>query len=119
MKVKLATQVLSQSVTIALEEIGNDEVMRTAQFFRMMNDYFDCTNVRSPTEHIRKRNDLIKPYTSVQDTRFQWLMNVFLQYLDMWKKFTLETIVSDVRQKSTFKFNHIIFWETHLLFSIF
>ena len=90
MKVKLATQVLSRSVAIALEETGNDEVMGTAQFCRMMNDYFDCTNVRSRTEHIRKRNDLNKPYTSVEDTQFQWLMDVFLQYLDMWKKSTLE-----------------------------
>ena len=71
MKVKLATQVLSRSVAIALEETGNDQVMGTAQFCRMMNDYFDCTNVRSRTEHIRKRNDLVKPYTSMEDTRFQ------------------------------------------------
>ena len=90
MKVKLATQILSRSVAIALEETGNDEVMGTAEFCRMMNDYFDCTNVRSRTEHTRKRNDLIKPYTSVEDTRFQWLLDVFLQYLEMWKKSTLE-----------------------------
>ena len=37
-----------------------------------------------------KWNDLIKPYMSVEDTRFQWLLDVFLQYLEMWKKSTLE-----------------------------
>jgi hypothetical protein len=47
MKVKLATQVLSGSVAIALEESGKDETGGTAQFCRMMNDFFDCANVRS------------------------------------------------------------------------
>ena len=49
MKVKLATQVLSQSVAIALEEAGDDDVLGTAEFCRMMNSFFDCTNVRSRT----------------------------------------------------------------------
>jgi hypothetical protein len=47
MKVKLATQVLSRSLAIALEESGKDETGGTAQFCRMMNDFFDCANVRS------------------------------------------------------------------------
>ena len=52
----------------------------------MMNDFFDCTNVRSLQEHERKRNDLIKPYTGVDDDRFGWLLDVFLKYLENWKK---------------------------------
>ncbi len=67
MKVKLATQVFSKSVAIALEESGDEEVLGTAKFCRMMNDFFDCTNVRSTTEYVRKRNDLIKPYSSCDD----------------------------------------------------
>ena len=82
MKVKLATQVLSRSVALALEESGNSEVLGTAEFCRMMNDFFDCTNVRSLREHERKRNDLIKPYTAVDDDRFGWLRDVFLKYLE-------------------------------------
>ena len=88
-KVKLATQVLSKSVAIALEETKNDEVLGTAQFCRMMNDFFDCTNVRSLTEHERKRNPLIKPYSSPDDERFSWLKDVFLHYLEMWKQSTM------------------------------
>ena len=65
MKVKLVTQVLSQSVALTLQESGNNEVSGTAEFCRMMNDFFDCTNVRSLHEHQRKRNDLLKPYTAV------------------------------------------------------
>lgn len=89
MKVKLATQVLSKSVAIALEESGNEEVLGTAMFCQMMNDFFDCTNVRSTTEHSRKRNHFIKPYTSCDDERFSWLKNVFLKYLEDWREITL------------------------------
>ena len=89
MKVKLATQVLSKSVAIALEESGDEEVLGTAKFCRMMNDFVDCTNVRSTTEYVRKRNDLIKPYSSCDDSRLTWLKDVFLQYLDDWKRSTL------------------------------
>lgn len=82
MKVKLATQVLSKSVAIALRESGKKEVLGTAQFCDMMNDFFDCTNVRSTTEHVRKRNQFIKPYTSGDDERFTWLKEVFLKYVE-------------------------------------
>ena len=34
------------------------------------------------TEHVRRRNQLIKPYTSPDDERFAWLKDVFLQYLE-------------------------------------
>ena len=90
MKVKLATQVLSRSVALALVESGNTEVLGTAEFCRMMNDFFDCTNVRSLHEHQRKRNELIKPYTTVDDDRFAWLRDVFLEYLENWKRSTLQ-----------------------------
>jgi hypothetical protein len=76
-------------VAIALEEAGNDEVLGTAEFCRMMNDFFDCTNVRSLTEHEKKRNPLIKPYTSQDDERFSWLKDVFLNYLETWKQSTV------------------------------
>ena len=46
MKVKLATQELSKSVMIALQESGKEEVLEPAKFCGMMNDFFNCTNVR-------------------------------------------------------------------------
>ena len=85
MKVKLAVQVLSNSVAIALRESGKEEVLGTAMFCEMMNRFFDCTNVRSRTEHMRKRNDFLKPYTSCDDECFAWLTDVFLKYLQDWK----------------------------------
>ena len=55
MKVNLAVQVLSKSVAIALRETGQEDVKATAEFCEMMNGFFDCTNVRSLNEHIRKK----------------------------------------------------------------
>ena len=55
MKVKLVTQVLSRSVALALQESGNNEVLGTAEFCRMMNDFFDCTNVRYITSQASEK----------------------------------------------------------------
>ena len=67
-----------------------------------MNGFFDCTNVRSRTEHIRKKNPFIMPYTSPDDNRLTWLKDVFLQYLENWRKSTLShagEYSADERQK--------------------
>jgi hypothetical protein len=102
MKVKLAVQVLSKSVAIALRETGNEEVTGTAEFCEMMNGFFDCTNVRSLTEYQRKKNPFIMPYESPEDERLTWLKDVFLNYLKNWKEST-ETregnYTADQRQK--------------------
>lgn len=50
-------------MAIALEETENDEVLGTAEFCRMMNDFFDCTNVRSLTEHEKKKEILLSNHT--------------------------------------------------------
>ncbi len=86
MKVKLAVQVLSKSVAISLRETERDDVTGTAEFCDMMNNFFDCTNVRSLTEHVRKMNSFIMPYESPEDERLTWLKDVFLNYLDNWKQ---------------------------------
>jgi hypothetical protein len=70
---------------LALQE-SEKEVMDTAKFCGMMNYLFDCTNVRSTTEHIMKRNPFIRSYTSSEDERFSWLLEKFIKYLDDWKE---------------------------------
>ena len=67
MKVRLAVQVLSKSVAIALRETAKEDVTRTAEFCEMMNGFFDCTNARSLTEHVRRKNAFIKPYESASN----------------------------------------------------
>ena len=51
MKVKLAVQVLSRTVSTCL--VGGDDpsVVGTAIFCQMINDFFNCWNVRSLKEH--------------------------------------------------------------------
>ena len=45
---------------------------------------FDCMNAWSVTEHIQKRNDKITLYSSINIEQFNWLFNVFLNYVDTW-----------------------------------
>ena len=63
-------KVKPRSVAAALQESGREEVAGTAQFCSMMKDFFGCSNLRSLTEHIRKRNHPITPYKSPNDERF-------------------------------------------------
>ena len=51
----------------------------------MMDKFFDCMNVRNCTEHQKKLKPFLKPYTSVTDERFAWIIDVFLKYLSYWK----------------------------------
>ena len=102
MKVKLTVQVLSKSVAIALRETAKEDVTGTAEFCEMMNGFFDCTNVRSLTAHVRKKNAFIKPYEFAEDERLTWLKDVFLKYLESWRQSTLERegeYTPDERQK--------------------
>ena len=71
-----------------MKETGEEDVKATAEFCEMMNRFFDCTNVRSLKEHIRKKNTFIMSYTS-NDDRLTWLKDVFLQYLENWKNSTI------------------------------
>ena len=62
----------------------------------MIDQFFDCMNVRSVSEHIQKRKDKVAPYTDIDDERFDWLFNVFLNYFDTWK-LVLKTVVTIFR----------------------
>ncbi len=85
MKVRLAVQVLSRTVSTCLLECDDPSVVGTAMYCQMINDFFDCTNVRSTSEHERKRNERIKPYQSTNDDRLVWMKETFLKYFEDWK----------------------------------
>ena len=69
MRVNLAAQVLSASVAAVLKTFGPPETAATAKLCEMVDSFFDCLNVRSTTEHQRKRKPFLAPYTSVDDER--------------------------------------------------
>lgn len=86
MKVKLAVQVLSNTVSVVLKHnFPGGEADETAKFCSMVNTFFDCANVRSRTEHVKKRNNF---FCSTTDERFSWLKDVFIKYLNDWKTST-------------------------------
>ncbi|XP_078339128.1 uncharacterized protein LOC111100775 [Crassostrea virginica] len=86
MKVRLAAQVLSETVANSLEMLFDDSVSETVTFIRMMNKFFDCLNVRSPYEGRNKRNPNLDAYTRPDDDRLEWLTKDFLQYFEDWKR---------------------------------
>ena len=88
MNVKLAVQVLSETVANVLLQYGFPEASETATYCKMMDLFFDCYNVRNNKEYIVKQKKFLKPYSSIDDERFHWILEVFLKYLDDWKQST-------------------------------
>ena len=69
MRVNLAAQVLSSTVATVLRSFGPPEAAGTTKLCEIVDSFFDCLNVRSRTEHIRKRKPFLAPYSSLQDER--------------------------------------------------
>ncbi|XP_056020425.1 uncharacterized protein LOC130054487 [Ostrea edulis] len=84
MSVKLAVQVLSNSVAQVMRAYYGPEVSETARLFGLVNRCFDCLNVRSLRESLFERKPDVAPYTSQNDPRFQFLEDEFLEYFNQW-----------------------------------
>ena len=85
MRIRLAAQVLSETVGSILNSFSSPDMQGTAKFCLMVDKSFDCLNVRNTTEHKLKRKPFLKPYHSVDDERFEWL-DSFLKYFEQWKE---------------------------------
>ena len=97
MKVINAAQVMSISVVVALEILGNDPsfdgfcLNELKKFITLVNNWFDCMNGSSDSTGRRnKQNDLLKPYTSTNDERFKFLEEEFLAFFEDWLKDVLK-----------------------------
>ena len=86
MNVRLAAQILSESVFQALRTYGPPDALETATYCQMFDKFFDCLNVRNTKEHLTKAKPLLKPYESENDERFTWLVDTFLKYFSDWKQ---------------------------------
>ena len=73
-------------MSVVLADRGGNDLMATSLYCEMVDNFFDCINVRSVNEEVRKRKPFLAPYNSINDIRFDWLLNVFLPYFDSWKK---------------------------------
>lgn len=82
MRVDLAAQVLSESVSHALHLTGGDEASETAHFIGLMDKFFDALNVHNFSHGAKALKPFQMPYTSQTDFR---LKDEFLGYLKDWK----------------------------------
>ena len=89
MNVRLAAQVLSESVYQALHMYGPPDAAATSIYCRMLDKFFDCLNVRNTKEATIKCKPFLKPYTSCVDERFIWLTDTLLKYFSDWKDSTI------------------------------
>ena len=77
MNVRLAAQVLSESVYHALYNFGPPEAAATAKFCHMFDKFFDCLNVKNTDEATTKLKPFLKEYRPPDDERFIWLTDTF------------------------------------------
>ena len=75
----------------------------------MMDSFFDCTNERNPSEH-KKIKAFLKPYTSIDDDQFTWLIKDFLGYFSNWRN---EIEVKFPNLTATEKSKMFIAWQTY------
>ena len=111
MKVKLAVQVLSDTVASVLENVCRPECSWTAEYCKKLDSFFDCLNVRSLEEYKNKRKPFLEPYKVISDKRIEWLLTDFLDYFKEWQ-------VSISRREGPFtkedKARMFISWQTYV-----
>ena len=54
----------------AFKYYGNAKTKETQRFVEMFDTFFDCLNVRHPTEYMRRLKPNLKPYSKIDDERF-------------------------------------------------
>jgi hypothetical protein len=102
MKVNLAAQVLSSSVSAAFQMLDNAaEYEETSKFCCIFDKFFDCLNTRFAGEGKKSRKPDLDAYRSIDDVRFKWLEEEFIGYLDEWERDVSERegFTSDERKK--------------------
>lgn len=111
MNVRLAAQVLSESVFQALQTYGPPDAIGTATYCRMLDKFFDCMNVRNSVECVRKQKPFLKPYENLDDERFTWLIDTFLKYFTDWKISIADR--NDAQYTDNARANMFISWQTY------
>ena len=110
MNVRLAAQVLSESVFQALQTYGPPDAIGTAVYCQMFDQFFDCMNVRNSVEAVKKGKPFLKPYKNLNDERFIWLIDTFLKYFSDWK----DSIANRPGQfTNNAKSNMFMSWQTY------
>ena len=87
MRVRLAAQILSTSMAVAIRQRHLPDMEQTSIFCEKLDFWFDCLNGRYPGEGERKRKPAMAPYYRrlQPDPRFGMLENDFLGWLNTWE----------------------------------
>ena len=67
MNVRLASQILSSSVSNVLKSFGPPEAAETARYCSMIDKFFDIMNIRNTKEYRRDLKDFLQPFSVVDD----------------------------------------------------
>ena len=82
MNVNLAAQVLSSTVSKVLLKYGPPEPAGNEKICFLTDTFFDITNIRDINSHKFELKPSLLPFSRVDDPRFSWLQNIFLQYFE-------------------------------------
>ena len=75
--VKFAVPVLNETTAKIPKTFGMTETSETAKYCQMLDQFFDCLNVRSLEKHQKKTKPFLKQYINKNDKRFYWMTNQF------------------------------------------
>ena len=63
-------QVMNETVASVLQMVRPDETRETRLFIRMIDQFFNCLNVKSPRQGILQRKDYRLPYKTANDVGY-------------------------------------------------
>ena len=86
MNVRLAANVLSDTVSRGLKRCYGDRVRATCELINMVNKWFDIMNTKSIGELFASRNPNLNVFSSLNDERLVWLEFEFLEYFNKWDR---------------------------------
>ena len=81
MNVRLATQILSETVGKTLHDFGAKDCVQTANVCLYIDKFFDCCNV----SHTKDRKVNRQVFKHKDDDRLRWLKEEFLKYFFDWE----------------------------------
>lgn len=84
MNVRLATQVLSETVGKYFYNYHPPSYHGTAEFCLMMNNFFDIFNIKNTFQYKSTNKPFLKPLSSPNDVQLKWLKEEFLVYFQKW-----------------------------------
>ena len=85
-----------------LTQFGPPEASATAEYCKMIDQFFDCLNARSLDEHLRKRKPLLAPSTIIEDNAFSFLKMYFWDISETGKK-ALQTVKENGKHMKGYK----------------